>query len=543
MKKCTSLKSILLAAACIALSCNTSGVSAQIISTIAGNGTAGFGGDGGPATAAMLNSNWGMAVDAHGNVFVSDFANNRIRKIDTSGIISTYAGSGSSGFSGDGGPATSARISGPTGLGVDGAGNVYISDISNNRIRKISTSGIITTVAGGGSSMANGIPATNAQLHGANGLAVDNAGNIYIPDQTYQLVRKVNTSGIINTVAGNGTTGSTGDGGPATNASINCANDVSVDATGNLYISDWYSNKIRFVNTSGIITTYAGNGTAGFSGDGGAATAAMFTGPMGVDFDASRSVVICDVDNHRVRHVDAAGIITTIAGTGTAGYSGDGGQATAAKLSRPVKVAFDATGNMYISDRNNNRIRKVAGCNPTVGVAISVSPSDSITAGTTDTFTAVVTNGGATITYQWQRNGVNIPGATMANYITDSLHNHDSITCRATGNPCSATNTGTSNAIGLTVRTGLGLQQLIGIGSGISAYPNPNKGRFTLQLASPMKEDAYITITNILGERVKELTISTNTTTEIALQLPQGIYFVAAQTNTARYTTKIVITN
>jgi sugar lactone lactonase YvrE len=332
------------------------------ITTVAGNGTPGFSGDGGPATNAGLPEPYGVAVDAAGNLYIVDINNHRVRKVSVSGTITTVAGNGTPGFSGDGGPATNARLAYPTGVAVDAAGNLYIADRLNSRVRKVSTSGTITTVAGDGSAgfSGDGGPATNAQLAGPYGVAVDAAGNLYIADFQNSRVRKVSTSGTITTVAGDGSFGFSGDGGPATNAQLAGPNGVAVDAAGNLYIADINNHRVRKVSTSGTITTVAGNGTPGFSGDGGPATNARLRPPTGVAVDAAGNLYIADIFNQRVRKVSTSGTITTVAGTGIYGFSGDGGPATNARLAYPSGVAVDAAGNLYIADQNNHRVRKVA---------------------------------------------------------------------------------------------------------------------------------------------------------------------------------------
>jgi len=335
---------------------NTSG----IISTVAGNGTQGYSGDGGAATAAQINNPYGVAVDSAGNIYIADNGNKRIRKVNTSGIISTVAGNGTGGYLGDGGVATAAQLNNPYGVTVDNNGNIYIADTSNRRIRKVNTSGIISTVAGNGTAgySGDGGAATAAQLNNPYGVTVDNSGNIYIADTSNRRIRKVNTSGIISTVAGNGTAGYSGDGGAATAASLTPYG-VALDSTGNIYIADGSYHRIRKVNTSGIISTVAGNGTAGYSGDGGAATAAQLNNPTGIAVDSTGNIYITDGINRRIRKVNTSGIISTVAGNGTAGYSGDGGAATAAQLYYPTGVAVDSTGNIYIADNSSNRIRKV----------------------------------------------------------------------------------------------------------------------------------------------------------------------------------------
>ncbi|NCX94789.1 MAG: hypothetical protein EBX41_00005, partial [Chitinophagia bacterium] len=344
----------------------TLGAKAQVISTIAGNGSHGFSGDGGAATAAGLSNPFGVAVDASGNVYIADRDDHCIRKVNTSGIISTIAGdgygSGGSGrYSGDGGAATAASLNEPVCVAVDASGNVYIADTHNNRIRKVNTSGIISTIAGNGSSYGysgDGGAATAASLYYPYGVAVDASGNVYISYNDNR-IRKVNTSGIISTIAGNGSNGYSGDGGAATAASLRSPNGVAVDASGNVYFADYYNYRIRKVNTSGVISTIAGNGSNGYSGDGGAATAASLYNPQGVAVDASGNVYIADAHNHRIRKVNTSGVITTIAGNGSYGYSGDGGAATAASLADPIGVAVDVSGNLYIADITNVCIRKV----------------------------------------------------------------------------------------------------------------------------------------------------------------------------------------
>ncbi len=346
--------------------CSAGMLQAQIITTIAGSGTNGFIGNGGPATAAQFNYPNGVAVDNSGNVYVSDFNNAVVWKVNTSGSINIVAGNGTLGYGGDGAAATAANLDKPCKLAADAAGNLYVTDWGNNRLRKISGAGIISTVAGDGTGgySGNGGPATSAQLLKPESLSrVDASGNIYIGEQENDVIRKVSSTGIISTIVGNGAGGYSGDGGPATAATIDYPRGIAFDNFGNFYIADWNNKVIRKINSSGIISTIAGTGTAGYSGDGGPATAAQINGPTGmaVDYDGSGGVNIYFADelNAVIRKINAAGIISTIVGTGVQGYNGDGGAATASKLNFPVDIAIDSHGDLYIADAYNYRIRKV----------------------------------------------------------------------------------------------------------------------------------------------------------------------------------------
>ena len=370
---------------------------AQTINTIAGNGTPGFSGDGGTATSAQINilsapgENAGLAIDINGNVYFADLWNNRIRKISTTGNITTVAGSGITGttssYSGDGGQATDAKINFPNGVAVDGSGNIYIADTHNHRIRKVNASGVITTVAGNGAGAfgGDGGPATAAKLNFPVGVALDGSGNIYITDGANNRIRKVNPSGIISTVAGNGTGGFTGDGGPATAAELllhgsltQQSGNVFVDASGNLYITDAWNNRVRKVNSSGTISTFAGGGTSGL-GDGGQATAASVYLPIGITGDADGYIYIADQWNHRIRKVNTSGIISTIAGDGTGAFGGDGGPASAAIFNRPGGLAFDACGNLYVADKENSRVREISTVSPVTYTSATVCEGATIT--------------------------------------------------------------------------------------------------------------------------------------------------------------------
>lgn len=330
------------------------------ISTFAGSQSlgAGFAGDGGVPTAAQLNAPSGVAVDSAGNVYIADFNNYVVRMVSaTTGKITTFAGTpGTSGSTGDNGLATNARLAGPLGLTIDSSGNLYIADGPNNRIRKVAPSGIITTVAGGTAGAGgDGGAATSASLNYPAAVAVDSSGNLYIADLGNDRIRKV-SGGIITTVAGSGLPGYNADNISATTAQLYLPKGVAVDSSGNLYIADTGNNRIREVS-SGIITTIAGNGTSGYSGDKGAATAAQLNAPAGVAVDPTGIVYIADTANNVIRKILGTSILT-VAGTGTAGYGGDGGLATSALLNGPTAVGIDSTGALtYVADTQNNVIR------------------------------------------------------------------------------------------------------------------------------------------------------------------------------------------
>ena len=328
-----------------------------IITTLAGNGSCCFSGDGDPAIGAQINTPTGVAVDASGNLYIADISSPSIRKVAPNGIITTVAGNSSAGFSGDGGPATSALLGGPRGVAVDASGTVYISDVNNERIRKISGTGVITTIVGGG--IGDSGAALMGGLNQPRGVVRDSAGNTYIADQSNHRVRKVAANGVITTVAGTGTSGYSGDSGPAGSAMLNQPYGVALDSTGNLYIADAANHRVRKVDANGNITTVAGTGTSGYSGDGGSATSAQINFPTGVAFDTAGNLYIADSSAASVRKVAVNGTITTIAGYNIAGYSGDGGLATSALLNSPQGVAVDSAGNVYIADASNNRIRKI----------------------------------------------------------------------------------------------------------------------------------------------------------------------------------------
>jgi sugar lactone lactonase YvrE len=340
----------------------------QIITTIAGSGSGTYSGEGGAATAAHLGHIPGITFDFKGNLYLAIPLFYRVVRIDTGGIVTTFAGTGTTGFAGDNGPATDALLGYPACVAADAFGNIYISDASNKRIRKVDTAGIIKTFAGNGLSgySGDGVPATSTSINTPQGLNFDKLGRLFVADYNNNRIRRIDTTGIITTVAGNGTYGYTGDSGPATNAEMKNPSCVVLDTSGNIYIGDWGNNRVRKVDVFGTISTVVGNGVAVYNGEGISATTAQIS-VWGIALDDSDNLFIADHDNERVRKVSILiDTINTIAGTGTAGFSGDGGPATAGMLYYPEGLAFDNCGNLFIADLLNSRIRKVT-YNPSCG--------------------------------------------------------------------------------------------------------------------------------------------------------------------------------
>jgi trimeric autotransporter adhesin len=346
----------------------------QTINTVAGKYSLGYGysGDGGQASTAQMHFPTGLVFDKAGNMFISDQVNNVVREVTKStGIISTIAGNYAygSGYSGDGGQATNAELFGPLAMAIDSTGNIYIADNVNSVIRKVDmTTGIISTVAGIGNVLnysGDGGQATAAELSRPTGMALDKDGNLYIADCLNSVIRKVDHStGIINTIVGiPKKAGYNGDGGPATSAELQYPQNLTLDAKGNMYIADASNNVVRYVDAStGNISTIAGNGKPGYYGDGGQATNAELDNLTDVTLDANGNVYIGDFNNQVVRLLTVStGVITTFAGNNVQGFYGDGGPATAAEFFEPIGGAFDKSGNFYVVDESNNVIREITG--------------------------------------------------------------------------------------------------------------------------------------------------------------------------------------
>jgi sugar lactone lactonase YvrE len=335
-----------------------SSLAAQVVKTTAG----GFVGDGGTAVKATLDWPSHMAQDKSGNLYISELYGHRIRKVTPTGAISTYAGTGISGFSGDGGPANAAQLSFPTGLTFDAAGDLIVAEQGNERIRKIDPSGIITTIAGTGALgySGDGGPALLATFNSPYGVVYDAAGNLYITDILNYVVRIVSPAGIINTYAGNGVAGYGGDGGPATSASFNLPRGMAFDGKGNFYVADTLNHRVRVVNPAGTINTFAGTGQQGYSGDGGPATSAKIGNPRGLTV-RNGTLYISNGGQARIRSVSiSTGIINTYAGSGF-GYDGDGSPLLASLFATPTGLLFNSAGSLLVVDSQNQRVRKATG--------------------------------------------------------------------------------------------------------------------------------------------------------------------------------------
>lgn len=566
-----------IAASCISLIALAGNANAQTIYTFCGS-TAGYSGDGGPATAANIRYPGALRIH-NGDMYFADDDNRRIRKITGSGlIISTVAGNGTFGYTGDGGPATSAELKKGSGdIVFDASNNMYFCDVNSHTIRKVNSSGIISTIAGDGTlgAAGDGGAATAARLYMPLGLAIDAAGNLYIGDSRNHKIRKIDAaSGVITTIAGTGTVASTGDGGAATAADLQYPAGVALDASGNIYFSEYPSGSIRKIDAAtGVISTFA-TGIAE---------------PMYLQFDQAGNLFVGSEDSPgRVYKVSPSGTVAVVAGDGTtSSATGDGGAATAAGMSRPVGVAVGSNGNLYISTSYNDRIRVV------IAATATITGTASICSGSTTTLTAsipgaawisgntgiatvsstgVVTGvaaGTATIsyvaglvfgtrvvtvnapvapaisasgaslsvpatfaTYQWSLGGTPIPGATSTTYEATATGTYAVAVTDAGG--CSVTS---ANFVLSSVSV-----SAVAKAAGLLIAPNPTQdGKFTISLPSINNEAMTIIVTNAVGEKVYETKSMTNTNLTIELNVPAGMYIVQAKAAEAKYTAKVII--
>lgn len=570
-------------------------VNGQTITTVVGNGTQGSSGDGGQATSAELNGPSSLVFDNASNMYISLVYGNTVRKVTPSGIISTIAGTGLTGFAGDGGLATKASLSAPTGIAVDDSGNVYIADNQNNRIRKVSAStGNITTIAGKGKAgfTGDGGPADSAELNEPYDIAIDNSGNIYFSDYGNFRIRKI-SGGTISTVAGTSTSGFSGDGGPASLAQLAGPEGIAVDDSGNVYVADLSNQRIRKIDiTSGKITTVAGDGVGAFAGDGGLATTAEINKPTGVAIDSAGDIFICDQGNQRIRKV-TGGIINTIGGNGSRGYTGDGGPATLAELNNPNNVAVDTGGNIYVADLYNNVIRQITACkssvtiNPTTpticggqgvvlvasgGTNYSWSPSTGLSATTGD---SVIANPSVTVTYTITSSGSGC-GTTGTDVVTVlPAPNQPTITVSETGDSLiSSATTGNQWYFNDTLLTDSTRQVLVikGLPKGwyfvqvtnpangcnsrsdsttgiyditllnnLKVFPNPFNNNLVVQINTSSDLNGWLMqLTDVLGRVVyTEPDVRYNNTIDLS-KLPDGVYFISITTKNGKASLPVI---
>jgi len=488
----------------------------------------GYTGDGGPATAAQLTHPSDVAVDIRGNFYIVDKVNHSIRKVSASGIITTLAGGSTYGYSGDGGPSTASVLNAPIGITVDRSGNVYFSEFNNNCVRKVSTSGIITTYAGSYNSgyRGDGGPATAAWLYHPAGLTVDFNGNLYIADRYNHCVRKVAPSGIITTFAGTNSSGYTGDGGPATAAELMEPYGLTVDRHGNVYISDRSAERIRKVSTSGIITTIAGDGFAGLPGDGGMATDATLSYPMGIAVDSNDNLYIVEAGGPRIRKVSPSGIISHFAGSDRrlSGFGGDGAVSSAALFNAPYGVALDSVGNMYVADNGNHRIRRISNCHfPDM---MAISGPNLVTVGNTITLTDTIAGG------TWSSSNtalatVNASGAVRGVAVGTVIISY------------SKTNTCGTSHVTKSINVRLATS-VLGFGNSeeIVVYPEPTTGALNMEL--PMHNGSFL-LYDVFGHLMLQQEVISNHYQLDLSNYPKGIYMLVVVSEGDKWVHRVIL--
>jgi hypothetical protein len=507
--------------------------------TSAGNGANSSLGDGGPAYLATIQSPRAMCSDTAGNIYICDVNVNRVRKIDKFGMINTVAGGGGTGNGGDGGPATSAQLSmsGGGGVYVDRAGNIYISSTFGQTIRKVTAStGIISTICGSGIAgyYGDGGPSTAAYVRGPLGICGDTSGNLYFADASNFRIRKIDSSGIITTIIGTGSNAYSGDGGPGVSARVSVPRDLAMDIFGNMYVADFGNYVVRkYVMATGIITTFAGNGSIGSSGDGGPATAASMNTPARLAFDGANILYISDQNNNKVRSVNlTTGIINTAVATGISGFAGDGGPSIFGELTSVGGLSFNNLGNVYMSDISNKRVR----VSPYNGsIFTTLSGSTSVAVGTSVTIIAhasLVTD----VTFQWQVGGTNIPGATNSTYTFNAPFTGSyTYTCVLTVSPeCGLVFTSTSNSITLITSGPPDFPSGIinpEISEGLKVFPNPVHSMLSIEGNGFADGKVIIKVYDQLSREiysVSSLVVDQKFQNQLDVQsFPAGIYIIS----------------
>jgi sugar lactone lactonase YvrE len=505
--------------------------------TDAGNGTGTSLGDGGPAANATIGAPRAMCADTAGNVYICDVTANRVRKLDIYGFMTTVAGNGKTGnpVNGMAATATSLSMSGGGGVYVDNTGNIYISNTTGQTVSKVTAStGIISTICGTGIAgySGDGGLASAAKVQTPLGICGDSSGNLYFADASNERIRKIDTKGIITTIIGTGSDAYSGDGGPGTSARVSVPRDLAMDIFGNMYIADFGNYVVRkYVMATGIISTFAGNGLIGVTGDGGPATAATMNTPARLAYDGGNMLYIADQNNNKVRGVNlTTGIINTVVATGKSGFGGDGGPSVLGQLYSIGGIAFNRLGNLYMSDINNKRIR----VSPYNGsILITQSGPTSVEVGTSVTFTAhasLVTD----ISFQWQLGGIDIQGATSSTY-TVNIPTSGSYSCILTVFPdcgdvfTSASNNLVINAYGFhNYHTGFIDPQ---ISEGVQVYPNPVHGTLKISGSGIADGDVKISVYDLMGRSILSksgLVTNGNLEEQVDMQsLAGGVYLIS----------------
>ena len=476
-----------------------------IITTIAGTGVGAFGGDNGPAISAKLWTPTKVAIYRN-DIYISDLGNYRIRKIDSLGVITTIAGTGVVGNTGDGGPGILAELYNPVRIAINTIGDIYI--VGTTRVRKVNKSGIISSVDSG---------------YGSTGIAVDASNNLLIGDNSDFQVFQLTPSGIRTTIAGTGATGFGGDWGPATLAQFNSPYGIAVDDTGNIYVADMLNHRIRKINTSGIITTIAGTGIAGYNGDGGRADTTELNQPCDIAVDHSGNIYISEHASQRIRKINPSGIINTVAGNGTIGFSGDSSDATLAQLSYPDGIAVDGCGNLFIADHGNNRIRKVTYPPILTVPSISLSGIASEPVGSTVTVNATVTNAGSSYEIYWMNHGMEFTTTTVPYVTYTKMAGIDTITAKVVPTGYGCWDSTVSSGWVVNVNTETSPQPSPKEREVLRTWPNPARVNLILSVAEGI---SHVDVCDLLGQvliskdyNATEVTISTEL-------LPAGVYVV-----------------
>lgn len=542
---------------------------AQTISTYAGTGASGSTGDGGAATSATFGNCHGVATDAAGNLYITDAVNHKIRQVTPAGVISTYIGTGVAGYNGEGVGIAVAQINNPYGIAVSAVGDIYFCETAGNRVRMIKE-GAVKTIAGDGvpGFSGDGGAATAARVNGPSGIVADALGNVYFSDGGNHRVRKINPAGVITTVAGNGSVTFTTDGLAATATPLRFPGFLCFDPSGNLHISvNGYDRILKVNSATGIATVVAGIGSVAYTGDGGPATAAGIGAPAGIKFDHLGNLyIICNHPaNNTVRKVTPAGIISTYCGTGTATSTGDGGPAAMASLNRPVDLAIDACNNMYVSEGNGRKVRKIAYANRIPSFTNGATVSVTMCATTADTTTVDTTLGNLTAvidsdlcqTLTWSvlsgpghgtvsgfpsmgtASGFTITPTGLAYNPTLGYTGFDTVKVRISDGVANDTITYYVQIMPCTIPTGTYSASLSN--SEFIVYPNPSAGIFTLQLPQGWEEKTDVMITDLTGRIITKFEFTANNSKTFNLDVPKGTYILRAQQKGQTWVQRLVI--